>query len=518
MADAVVRTVSEADLARLKREREAADARYNAALTAVDAAVQRLGDLPHPPPGPDEHQITPLNQQWNVLTQAPTSAGWRGRLAGFVWRTMLPALGAQQQFNSALVDHLNRSIPRERAVTEAIAATIGLVRRQLEEAAHFQSMVVVYLQSLTPYVDTKDYEFAGLARRTAEDAQVALARLDDISRGLASALSGLSDEMLKRYDSLLGRDQRYDARLADLTTAVTLLQQTSLALSREVARGVAAPQLEGRRAQASPPASTATAAVSPAATAAPTATPDLHQQMLAGDRLQSQQYAGFEDLFRGSEIEIRNRMADYLPIFAGASDVVDIGCGRGEFLDLLRTAGVTARGIDLNHEMVERCRAKGFEVDEIDALSFLSAAAPGSLGGLIASQVVEHLQPDYLLRVLAAAAQALRPGAAIVLETINPACWSAFFDSYVRDLTHVRPVHPDTLKFLVMAAGFTNAEIQWRSPYPDAGKLERLTAAHRTAATDPALAPLLDVLDRNVERLNGLFFTYRDYAIVARRP
>jgi SAM-dependent methyltransferase len=369
-------------------------------------------------------------------------------------------------------------------------------------------MLVVYLQTLTPYVDTKDYEFAGLARRTAEDAQVAIVRLQDIARGLAAATSGLSDEMLKRYESLLGRDQRYDARLADLATAVTVLQQTSLALSREIARGL--PAAPSPAAVASAPA--------PAAAAPAAAAGDTHQQMLAGDRLQSQQYAGFEDLFRGSESEIRQRMADYLPIFAGAGEVVDIGCGRGEFLELLRSAGLTARGVDLNHEMVERSRAKGFDVTETDGLSFVAGAAPGSVGGLIACQVVEHLQPDYLLRFLAASAQALRPGAAIVLETINPACWSAFFDSYVRDLTHVRPVHPDTLKFLVMAAGFADVTIQWRSPYPEAGKLERLPAAARAAASDPALPPLLDVLDRNVDRLNGLFFTHRDYAIVARRP
>jgi SAM-dependent methyltransferase len=496
VTEPVVRTVSEDDLARLKRDREAADARYNAALTAVDAAVQRLADLPHPPPGPDEHQVTPLNQHFAVLNHAPADGGWKGRLAGFIWRTVQPAFVAQQQFNAALVDHVNRSIPRERAVTEAITATIGLVRRQIEEAAHFQSMLVVYLQTLTPYVDTKDYEVAGIARRTAEDAQVAIGRLDDIARGLASALSGLSDEMLKRYESLLGRDQRYDARLADLATAVTVLQQTSLALRREVDRGL-------------PAAATGTT------TTVPT---DAHQQMLASDRLQSQQYAGFEDLFRGSETEIRQRMADYLPIFDGAGDVVDVGCGRGEFLELLRAAGITARGVDLNHEMVERSRAKGFEVTETDGLSFVAGAPTASVGGLIACQVVEHLQPDYLLRFLAAAAQALRPGAAIVLETINPACWSAFFDSYVRDLTHVRPVHPDTLKFLVMAAGFTDVTIQWRSPYPDAGKLERLPAAARGTASDAALPPVLDVLDRNIDRLNGMFFTHRDYAVVARRP
>ncbi|HUU34387.1 MAG TPA: class I SAM-dependent methyltransferase, partial [Vicinamibacterales bacterium] len=468
----------------------------------------RVGDLPHALPGPDEHQVTPLNEQWDIVRSRPTLAGWRGQLAGFVWRIMEPPLAAQQRFNAALVDHVNRNVPRERAVTQAIESAIGLVKRHIEESAHFQSALVLYLQALTPFVDTKDYEFAGLARRTAEDAQVALTRLDEVTRGLAAGLSGLSDELLKRYDSLLGRDQRYDTRLTDLSTALAVVQQNALALRRELARSPAAPA-----ALAVP------GAAAPASPAAAAATADTGQQMLASDRLHSQQYAGFEDLFRGSEDEISGRLADYVPLFAGAADVVDIGCGRGEFLELLRGAGISAHGVDLNHEMVERCRTKGFSVTESDGLSFLQAAAPGSLGGLIATQVVEHLQPDYLLRFLSAAADALRPGAPIVLETINPACWSAFFDSYIRDLTHVRPVHPDTLKFLVIAAGFSDAAVQWRSPYPDNGKLERLTGPGRTVAqAAPELKPLTDTLDRNVDRLNGLFFTFRDYAVVARRP
>jgi SAM-dependent methyltransferase len=515
MADPVVRTVSVDELARLKRDREDADARYNAALTDVDQAIQRVGELPHAPPGPDEHQVSPLNQQWDIL-RAPALTGWRGKLLGLVWRVVQPSLAAQQHFNSTLVDHVNRSVPRERAVTAAIESTIGLVKRHIEESAHFQSALVLYLQALTPYVDTKDYEFAGLAKRTAEDAQVQLARLDDVTRGLAAGLSGLSDELLKRYDSLLGRDQRYDTRLTDLGTALAVVQQNGLALRRELARGLAAEPA----AAAPAPGHAAGLASAPAASPASAArAADGAQQMLASDRLLSQQYAGFEDLFRGSEDDISGRMADYVGLFAGAADVVDIGCGRGEFLELLRGAGISAQGVDLNHEMVERCRAKGFTVTEDDGLSFLQAAAPGSLGGLIACQVVEHLQPDYLMRFLSAAAEALRPGAPIVLETINPACWSAFFDSYIRDLTHVRPVHPDTLKFLVIAAGFSQAAVQWRSPYPDNGKLERLAGPARALSqTAPELKPLTDTLDRNMERLNGLFFTFRDYAVIARRP
>jgi SAM-dependent methyltransferase len=230
-------------------------------------------------------------------------------------------------------------------------------------------------------------------------------------------------------------------------------------------------------------------------------------------------YVGFEDRFRGTQADIRQRMARYLPVFAGASDVLDVGCGRGEFLGLLREQGIRARGIDVNRAMVDACRDAGLDATHADALSYLQGLPDGSLGGLIAAQVVEHLEPRYLMALIETAFAKLRAGAPIVLETINPTCWSAFFDSYIRDLTHVRPVHPDTLKFLVMAAGFADVHVQGRSPYPEQGKLSRVRAATRSAAADmPALLDVADVVDRHADRLNELFFTDRDYAVIARRP
>ncbi len=242
--------------------------------------------------------------------------------------------------------------------------------------------------------------------------------------------------------------------------------------------------------------------------------------MLAQDPLRSHQYAGFEDAYRGDEDEIRERMRDYVARFAGSSDVLDVGCGRGEFLELLREHGIPARGIDLNVEMVARCQAKGLDVTAGDALDYLARLDDGALGGLIATQVVEHLQPDDLMRVLELAARRIRPGGAIVLETINPACWSAFFESYIRDLTHVRPVHPDTLRYLLIANGFIDAEIVWRSPYPDESKLVRVAAPRTGAApsADARLDAVVTTIDRNTDHLNALMFGPRDYAAVARRP
>ena len=164
--------------------------------------------------------------------------------------------------------------------------------------------------------------------------------------------------------------------------------------------------------------------------------------------------------------------------------------------------------------MVEVCRARGLDVDEGDALGYLRALADGSLGGLFAAQVVEHLEPSYLMRVLDAAYHKLRPGSPIVLETINPACWFAFFESYIRDLTHVRPLHPDTLKYLLTASGFQRVEIRFRAPYPERDKLQPIALA---ADASPAAAAAADTLNANVERLNRLLFTHLDYAAVAVR-
>ena len=224
----------------------------------------------------------------------------------------------------------------------------------------------------------------------------------------------------------------------------------------------------------------------------------------------SHKYVGFEDAFRGSSEEIARQLRDYLPIFADASDVLDIGCGRGEFLALLRESGVGARGIDLNDAMVAVCREKGFEAEKADALSYLRSLPAGSLGGLFAAQVVEHLEPAYLTRLLEATFDVLRPGAPIVLETINPACWFAFFESYIRDITHVQPLHPDTLKFLLIASGFQQIEIRYRAPYPEHEKLQPLPAS-------PALGDSVETLNANIEKINRLLFTHLDYAAIGRR-
>ncbi len=117
----------------------------------------------------------------------------------------------------------------------------------------------------------------------------------------------------------------------------------------------------------------------------------------------------------------------------------------------------------------------------------------------------------------------MKPGAALVLETINAACWSAFFDSYIRDFTHARPLHPDTMRYLVQASGFRSAEIQFRSPFAEQDRLPTIppAAVRLSESTDAdsrqTVSDLVEALNSHAERLNSRLFTHRDYAIVARK-
>jgi O-antigen chain-terminating methyltransferase len=501
------RTVFEDDLARLRQQREQSDSRYDEALTALDKALWTPPEFPPAPPSPDETQVTPLNTRWDILRARPAlPGGWRGRLARVVWSIVEPLFAEQQAFNSAVVDHMNRNIPAQREVTTSIELTIATLRQQVEQLCAFHSVLLRYLQRVTAFVNSKDYEFDALSRRRYEDV---LQDLHDFNRslhGLTAAVQGLTNEFLKHVESLTSTVQRNDRRIETFTTALAIVQQQAVVLQRELSRRDApAGDRQTADADRSHPREEA-GAIARSAT-------------LAGDSaVESWKYPAFEAAFRGSEADVASRLSAYLPLFAGAQNVLDVGCGRGEFLSLLQREGIAASGIDLNREMVEMCRTRGLDVFHGEALSYLRGLPDQALGGLFAAQVVEHLPPDYLLAFLNEAHRVLRPGAPLVLETVNVACWYAFFQSYVRDITHAKPLHPDTLTHLVIASGFPTAELQWRVPVDATVRLQPMPAGlGDDKIEDTALRALVHAIDANIERLNALLFTYMDYAVIARK-
>jgi SAM-dependent methyltransferase len=221
-------------------------------------------------------------------------------------------------------------------------------------------------------------------------------------------------------------------------------------------------------------------------------------------------YAAFENRYRGSREEIRERLSDYVGRFEGLAPVVDLGCGRGEFLELLRERGIAARGVEGSASVVQECRDKGLDVVHGDLLDFLRAEPAGSMGGVFAAQVAEHLPPPVLHGLLAEAHRVLRPGGLLVLETVNPRSVVGLLEVFNRDLTHERPLHPDTLRFLAAAHGFTDVRVELRSPVDPSSRLSPIP-------TDGLPERAAVALNENVERLNGFLYGPLEYALVARR-
>jgi SAM-dependent methyltransferase len=221
-------------------------------------------------------------------------------------------------------------------------------------------------------------------------------------------------------------------------------------------------------------------------------------------------YSAFENRYRGSRDEIRGRLLEYADRLAGCEPVVDLGCGRGELLEVLHERGIAARGVEGNARAVRECRERGLDVVEGDLLDFLRAAGVGSLGAVVAVQVAEHLPPAVLTALLAEAHRTLRRGGLLLLETVNPRSVVGLLEVYNRDLTHERPLHPDTLRFLAAAAGFSDVRVEMRTPVPAEEQLRAVPAE----GLPPGAAA---ALNENVARLNALLYGPLEYALVARR-
>jgi 2-polyprenyl-3-methyl-5-hydroxy-6-metoxy-1,4-benzoquinol methylase len=219
-----------------------------------------------------------------------------------------------------------------------------------------------------------------------------------------------------------------------------------------------------------------------------------------GDRLpcprNSVDAGWFAERFRGPQDKVRTNQRFYVPHFAGCRDVLDLGCGRGEFLELMREAGIPARGVEASAEAVAVCRSKGLEVEQADLGAHLAAAPDESLGGIFCAHVVEHLPPERLPELIRTAAEKLRRSGVLAIETPNPECLAIFATHFYLDPTHVRPVPPALLRFYAEEAGFGNTEVHRLSP-----------AVEET----PALASL-------PADFREVFFGGLDYALIARKP
>jgi O-antigen chain-terminating methyltransferase len=231
------------------------------------------------------------------------------------------------------------------------------------------------------------------------------------------------------------------------------------------------------------------------------------------DRLPAATYVHFEDRHRGTRDEIRRRQTDYLELFRSVP-VLDVGCGRGEFLELCREAGIEARGIDTDTGMVARCREAGLAVEQADALGHLAGLPDDTLGGIFCAQVIEHLPAEALVALVRLAHAKLRPGGLLLCETPNPACLTVFSGAFYVDLTHIKPIHPEAARFLLEAAGFRDVEIRPVNPYPPEMKLQPVEPFWYMRRYEEAF---LQPINDNFARLNDLLWGAQDYAVIGRK-
>lgn len=222
---------------------------------------------------------------------------------------------------------------------------------------------------------------------------------------------------------------------------------------------------------------------------------------------QSLDYLNFENHFRGSETEIKNNQRRYVPVFQQCRHVLDLGAGRGEFLELMRENGIFAEGVDLYKPFVEYVRKKGLAVALGEAVAYLSKQEDESFDGIFAAQLAEHLTTQQLRALCSESYRVLQSGGILVMETPNPTCVSTFLNNFYLDPTHIKPIHPKTLAYYLESAGFHDIRIEFteesRIPY-------RLPLLNAEGAN-------LNEFNDGVNALSDIIFGSQDYAIIAKK-
>lgn len=216
-------------------------------------------------------------------------------------------------------------------------------------------------------------------------------------------------------------------------------------------------------------------------------------------------YMSFEDRFRGTRAEIKRKFGVYLPLIdkmmsgKEAVSILDVGCGRGEWLELLREEGYRAKGIDINRAAARECLEFGLDVTESDVINHLRGLGRGSLDVITGFHLIEHLSFPTMVALFDEAFAVLKSGGMIIMETPNPTNILVSAYDFYRDPGHIRPLHPDTVNFIAEYRGFVRAGSYFVSDAGPAGTLIRST-------------------DWKLDDINDYIRAPRDFALIGYKP
>jgi len=357
----------------------------------------------------------------------------------------------------------------------------------------YQANLVRYLNDVSKYVDSRDASnFWELVRKIDVDVSRALERIerinDEISASVYNRNQELNDKLESVSETTLVRKSEIEARLKVLDSVARGLESIVANLDADFL------QSEGQQSERS---------------GAFSANTEEKQKPSIPDY----SYLLLENRFRGSEEDIASRVSIYPPIFKNSSQaILEIGPGRGELQTLFKQSNINSYGVDVDQAMVQSAQAKGLEVRHGDGLKHLSEIEDRSIGGVIAIQVVEHLQREQLETLFKLCTKKIETGGRVVFETIDPRSIVALSSNYFRDPTHVWPLHPETLEYAMTLAGLRVIEVKRLSPVPSEALLKEIPVQPHTA---PSLANAVGLINQNFRQVNELLYGYQDYCIIA---
>ncbi len=464
--------------------------------TQVIEFMDRIVTQPTDPPQPADprdrfHQLLHQAAQMPPLNAVDLANTKMAAVRTGVARALHPITAQQATFNSTLIAAIGSL---DSALEQALERITELESRPRVDASGGDEATRATLAGHELLLDD-------LTRSTQELS----ARLDDLSGRIRTVSTGLGTRIAKLTTQLESEIEEFaadrpaiGARLGEMAAAVQRINDHLVTLQGDVGQtrarlnstiGALARADDGEPAEGSDAGG-------------------LHTRTLAEveEMRRSDLYAAFEDRFRGSREAIIATLSDYesdIDRLASRGPVLDLGPGRGEWLEVLRGRGVKAYGVDTNPTFVEQGRARGLDVRLGDAITHLAEVPASSVGAVTAFHLVEHLPLDVLTELLERAFVAMAPGGRLLLETPNPSNLIVGASNFYLDPTHLRPLHPDLLQFLVESAGFVEVEIRHLHPLRE---LE-----HRPSIDDPELADLIDYVRWSM-------FGPQDYAVLATRP
>lgn len=422
-----------------------------------------------------------------------------------------PILARQNEFNAHTVRCLNTMryfMEEQRAENQKMKALEEQQCAENQKMKALEEQQCAEVQKMKALQEQLFTEIALLSEKVEHISESMQANAYELNEAISAVNASLKQEVEGKQAQLLDlqqkttlveqelydlkqRTERAEAHLRSLQNHADLLDKQSDAFSSNVARTI----LKYTEKQQNH---------SAAQEATQSKPQDSHQEQ---NTYQELDYFKFQNAFRGTRALIRERQKMYVPYFKNQKEsVLDIGCGRGEFLQLMRENGITALGVDLYPEYVVEGELNDLDVRQGDGIQYLEQAGQ-TFGGIFVGQVIEHISFEQLVHLCRLAYQKLDSGAFLIMETPNPMSLSIFTSSFYIDPTHNKPVHPLTLEYVLREVGFTDVQ----TVYTDCSRLEQLPLIEGDGIKN------LEEVNRAIGRVSDMLYGSQDYAVIAKK-